>query len=198
MFEKLIWQHDRMLLDDLVFRIEHNKNDGWDLGKDCFKFYKIEGLVDRYRDAFSQKKNFHPQNIFELGIWDGGSVAFWFEYFQPSKHVAIDFQDWQDSSYFQHYVDSRGLRERIKTYWATDQADLAKAFPNADQTLLDFEQGKFLYAPSIASGDLDNYGHACIPKGYVLTYWAKQFDFAAFIDDRTVYPQNVIAVKKPV
>lgn len=76
------------------------------------------------------------------------------------------------------------------------QAVLAEAFPNTSQALLDFEQGKFLYAPSVRTDNLENYGNACIPKGYVLTHWAKQFDFIDFIDDRTVYPQNVIAVRK--
>jgi hypothetical protein len=27
MFEKLVWQEDRMLLDDLVFRLQHYKSD---------------------------------------------------------------------------------------------------------------------------------------------------------------------------
>ena len=123
MFEKLVWQKDRMLLDDLVFRLEHYKSDDWELGADCFIFYKIKLLVDQYARFWSRKRDFYPQNILELGIWDGGSIAFWFEYFQPKKHVGIDISQKQDSRYFQRYITSRGLENRIKSYCATDQGD---------------------------------------------------------------------------
>ena len=49
-FARLDWRPDRMLLDDLVFRLEHNRNDqDWDLGQDCFVFYKIKPLVEQYQ-----------------------------------------------------------------------------------------------------------------------------------------------------
>lgn len=123
MFEKLAWQKDRVLLDDLVFRLEHYKNDQWDLGNDCFIFYKTRPIVDLYAKFWSRSPDFHARNILELGMWDGGSVAFWFEHFQPDKHVGIDLQPKQDSPYFRKYVASRGLENRIKTYWSTNQAD---------------------------------------------------------------------------
>jgi len=115
-----------MLLDDLVFRLEHYKDDDWELGDDCFIFFKTKPMVDLYAKFWSLNKDFHPQNILELGMWDGGSVAFWFECFQPQKHVGLDIQRKQDSRYFRQYVTSRGLEERIKTYWTTDQADSKK------------------------------------------------------------------------
>jgi hypothetical protein len=36
----------------------------------------------------------------ELGIWDGGSTAFWYELFEPQKHIALDIQDQRDTPYF--------------------------------------------------------------------------------------------------
>jgi hypothetical protein len=48
MFDKLVWHADRMLLEDLVFRLEHYKSAGWDLGEECFTSYKINPLVDQY------------------------------------------------------------------------------------------------------------------------------------------------------
>lgn len=122
-FEKLVWQKDRMLLDDLVFRLEHYKDENWELGEDCFSFYKIKPLVDQYAQLWSAKGQFRPQNILELGMWDGGSIVFWFECFHPKKHVGIDLSQRGDSKYFQRYITSRGLEGRIKTYWGTDQAD---------------------------------------------------------------------------
>jgi len=126
MFDKLVWHADRMLLDDLVFRLEHYKSVSWDLGDDCFIFYKIKPLVDQYAKLWSLRQDFRPQNIVELGIWDGGSIAFWFEYFKPQKFVGIDVQQRQDSQYFRRYTASRGLQSRISTHWATDQGNGGK------------------------------------------------------------------------
>jgi len=112
-----------MLMDDLVFRLEHHKTDTWELGDNCFQFFKIKPLIDQYAKFFSSKPDFCPRNILELGIWDGGSIALWFEQFRPAKHVAIDISLRPDSEYFRQYIESRRLGGRIRTYWATDQSD---------------------------------------------------------------------------
>lgn len=126
MFENLVWQKDRMLMDGLVFRLQHDIGDEWELGDECFIFHKTQTLVKQYEAFFATRQNFRPQNVFELGLWDGGSLAFWFEYFQPKKHVGIDLQQRGDSDYFRRYVSSRGLSARLKTYWETNQADAPK------------------------------------------------------------------------
>jgi hypothetical protein len=61
--------------------------------------------------------------IFELGIWDGGSTVFWFEYFRPTKLVAVDYLDREDDPAFRGYVGRENLSGRLKTYWRTDQSD---------------------------------------------------------------------------
>jgi hypothetical protein len=126
MFDRLIWQKDRMLLDDWVFRLEHCRSDSWELGDECFVFYKIKPLVDQYARYWSAHRLFRANQILELGIWDGGSMAFWFEFFQPKKHVGIDLASRGDRHYFERYVTSKGLTEHIKTYWGVDQADAAR------------------------------------------------------------------------
>jgi Methyltransferase domain len=126
MFEELVWHPDRMLLGDLVFRLEHYASDSWELGSECFHFYKIKSLVDQYAKFWSRRQNFRARNILELGIWDGGSIAFWFEYFNPDKHVGVDLQHKEDSQYFKRYKSSRGLDQRIRTYWGIDQGDSAR------------------------------------------------------------------------
>jgi predicted O-methyltransferase YrrM len=155
MFNKLVWYQDRMLLDDLVFRIEQNRDENWELGENCFVFYKRKGLVDQYK-RFCVSNDFHPQHVFELGIWDGGSTAFWFEYFHPEKYVAIDIKKKEDSKYFRHYVKSRNLEERIKTYWGIDQADserLRQIFKNEFSAPLDLviDDASHLYKPTKTS-----------------------------------------------
>lgn len=126
MFENLVWQKDRVLMDGLVFRLQQGISDGWELGNECFIFHKTQALVSQYEAFFASQPNFRPQNIFELGLWDGGSLAFWFECFQPKKHVGIDLLQRGDSEYFRRYISSRGLSARLKTYWDTNQADAPK------------------------------------------------------------------------
>lgn len=125
-FDKLVWKKDRMLLEDLVFRLEHYKSDDWELGSNCFLLYKIKFLIDQYAQFWASRPKFHPQNVIELGMWDGGSAAFWFEYFHPNKLVGVDLMCKEDNDYFRRYVASRGLCDHIKTYWKTDQADAKK------------------------------------------------------------------------
>ncbi len=125
-FDKLEWKKDRMIFENLVFRLEHFKNSDWELGNNCFVFYKIKPLIDQYSKFWSFKPQFNPQNVMELGMWDGGSTAFWFECFHPKKLIGIDLMQREDSDYFQQYIISRGLRDCIKTYWNTDQTDLEK------------------------------------------------------------------------
>ena len=47
MFDKLIWKNDRVLLGELVFRLELSKRDDWELGRECFAFYKTKPLCGR-------------------------------------------------------------------------------------------------------------------------------------------------------
>src|SRR5579871_431440 len=98
--DRLVWESDRMLLNDLVFRLQHFKSDDWELGDECFIFYKIKPLIDQYRAFWTTRPDFRPRRILELGMWDGGSAAFWFEQFQPEKFVGVDIADREDSPYF--------------------------------------------------------------------------------------------------
>src|SRR4030095_2036991 len=55
-----------------------------------------------------------------------GTVAFWFEHFQPDKHVALDIKAREDSAYFQRYLSATGLQQKIRTFWKTDQANSSR------------------------------------------------------------------------
>jgi tetratricopeptide (TPR) repeat protein len=59
------------------------------VGDRCFAFYKTRPLVEQYQRFWASIAQ-RPRRVLEVGIWDGGSTAFWFEYFQPRKHVAVD------------------------------------------------------------------------------------------------------------
>jgi hypothetical protein len=156
LFDRIIWRpNDCMVLDDLVFRIMHHKSGRWS-GGEHFMFYKLRELVEQYKDYFRSRTGFHPKNVMELGILDGGSIAFWHELFKPQKHIAVDLTDGGDSPYFSKYVESRGLSRKIKTIWSTDQADkpklaaLVKAEFDGPPDLI-IDDASHLYEPTLAS-----------------------------------------------
>jgi cephalosporin hydroxylase len=126
MFDRLVWKQDRVLLDDIVFRLEEFKDSTWELGEECFRLHKAKRIFDQYDLFWRTVPEFRPRRMMEIGIFDGGSVAFWNEFFTPDKFVAIDLASRGDSSYFRKYVATRGLEAKIKTYWNTDQTDVAR------------------------------------------------------------------------
>jgi hypothetical protein len=125
-FDDVVWRPDRMLLGDLVFRLQHYLSDAWELGDNCFVFWKIKPLVDQYAKFFASMPGFRARNMLELGLWDGGSTAFWFELLRPDKYIGIDKSEREDSAYFRTYTAARGITDRVKTYWGTNQADSAR------------------------------------------------------------------------
>lgn len=155
-FRDAVWQTDRMLLDQLVFRLEHFRNDAWELGDECFRFYKIKPLIDQYEQFWARRPAFSPAHVVELGIWDGGGAAFWFEMLQPRKLVALDLSTRGDSQYFRRYVTDRNLAGRLNTHWGVNQADrarlrtlIADEFPAPLDLVID--DASHIYEPTKAS-----------------------------------------------
>lgn len=122
-FERLQWAPDRMVLDGIVYRLEHGANDRWDLGEHCFRFYKTRALLTQYAEFWSRRLDFAAHRVVEIGLWDGGSLALWFEYFRPERLVGLDVGTRDDSEYFRTWAQTRGARARIATHWGVDQAD---------------------------------------------------------------------------
>ncbi len=176
MFKHLIWKPDRLLYNDLLFRLEYFRSDNWDGGDNYFLLYKTKELVDQYETFFSHYPNFPSSHFFELGIFDGGSTAFWYELFSPEKCVAIDIQNRNDSPYFRWYLKSRGLEKKIKTYWNTDQSDkrrlrsiVASEFKGKLDLVID--DASHMYAPTRAS--FEALFPFCVPGGlYIIEDWA--------------------------
>jgi hypothetical protein len=174
-FEHLTWLPDRVLLGDLVFRLEHAQSTSWELGDDCFRFYKNREIVDQYA-RFWGTTRFRPRRMLEIGIWDGGSAAFWFEHLRPERLVAIDLQDREDNAYFRRYVDARGLHEQVRTRWRTNQADRTRLRSIVADDLgsavdLVIDDGSHLSAPTRATFETV---FPLLPAGglYIIEDWA--------------------------
>ena len=175
MFERLIWQADRVLLGQLVFRLEQAKSERWELGGACFSLYKDRKLVDEF-ERFWSTTGFRPRSMLEIGIWDGGSTALWYELLRPQRLVAIDLMDREDSPYFRRYVAENDLGDRILTRWRTDQADRATLLQTVERDLggaldLVIDDGSHLPAPTRASFETL---FPLLPPGglYIIEDWA--------------------------
>ncbi len=149
----LDWYSDRLLLNNLTFRLQHPKMDAWDGDENHFIFYKDKKLIDQYQIFFNtQPLDFAPKNIIEIGMWDGGSAVFWNEIFEPDLLVGIDLLDTGGGEYFKKYKSSS-----LKTYWGTNQADaqklrqIVKENFGPNQIDLIFDDASHLYKPSLIS-----------------------------------------------
>lgn len=120
--DALDWRDDRVVLHDLVLRLQSAPADP-SLEMQSLAFFKTRPLVDEYRKFFAAHPDFTPRRVFELGIWDGGSAVFWYEVLQPEKLIAVDLAERGDDPLFEKYVASRNAADRIETHWRTDQRD---------------------------------------------------------------------------
>jgi len=120
-FADLQWHPDRLVLGSYDFLLQHKLSAP--AAPDAFIFYKTPGLVEQYAQFFAGREDFQPQNMFELGLWDGGSAIFWHECFKPEKHVGIDIQPKADTPCLQRYRAESGVNGTLKTFWSTDQTN---------------------------------------------------------------------------
>ncbi|MFC1850268.1 methyltransferase domain-containing protein [candidate division CSSED10-310 bacterium] len=76
----------------------------------------------------------------------------------------------------------------------------AASFPNTEQSLLDYDHGKYCYDGTGGGGVLDRsiFGETCIPKKYVEEHWTKHFSSVDFIyeEEHKSFNQNVIVAQK--
>ena len=82
-------------------------------------FFKPRSMVEDYIDVFAKRPDFRVDSAIELGMWDGGSAAFW-SLLTDAKFVAVDLSPRGDSAYFKQFASGREL---LRTFWGTDAAD---------------------------------------------------------------------------
>jgi predicted O-methyltransferase YrrM len=115
------WDGSTLELNGVEFEARMHEYAEWDRDHDRFLLLKPRPLIELYEQFWRGRPT--PRRVMELGAWEGGSAAFWFEAFEPDKHVAVDLITRTDSERFKSYVASRGVADRLKTYWGVDQAD---------------------------------------------------------------------------
>ena len=85
---------------------------------DRFIFGKARNLVDTLLDVAPTS----VQNIVDLGILKGGSVAFYEKLFSPRRLVAIEANPARVAA-LDEFIDHRNSAESIRLYYGVDQGD---------------------------------------------------------------------------
>ncbi|WP_216600512.1 MULTISPECIES: class I SAM-dependent methyltransferase [unclassified Ruegeria] len=75
------------------------------------------------------------QNIVDIGVWQGGSVALLDSVFRPKKLLAIEYST-RELPHLDAYVEEQSRQENVRVYKGVNQADLSRF-----TELLDFEFG---------------------------------------------------------
>jgi predicted O-methyltransferase YrrM len=119
--DEATWEGATLRLNDVEFETGMHAYSEWDHDRGRFLLLRPRGLIERYSDFWRGRRT--PRRVIELGIWEGGSAAFWFEAFRPEKLVAVDAIVRADSPHFEQYIRERGLGDRLKTYWGVRQED---------------------------------------------------------------------------
>ena len=82
--------------------------------------FKSKDMLDEYERAFEARPGFVADHVLELGIWAGGSVAYWNLITQPSRLSAVDISDRGDPALLERF---RASHPGVTTHWQTSQAD---------------------------------------------------------------------------
>jgi predicted O-methyltransferase YrrM len=118
-----VWTKDTLLWRGLTFVLEDHGAGAPGPAGSHFRFFKDAALVREFEAFFGQRAGFRAERILELGIFDGGSVAFWAEALDPRTLVAVDLATRGDSEYFRAYLAARKHRGTVTTHWGVNQAD---------------------------------------------------------------------------
>ena len=86
---------------------------------DSLRIMKLPWLIALYEELIARD---HPRNIFELGIYGGGSTALVAQLAEPNKLVAAELQQ-QPVQGLEAFLDANDLRSRVVPYYGVDQAD---------------------------------------------------------------------------
>jgi hypothetical protein len=84
-----------------------------------FVFQKSGWMVERYSDLV---KDLQPKNIFELGIWRGGSCVFFHQLSQAHKLVTVDLKEERVTALDQ-FINDRHLQDSLVPLYGVDQSD---------------------------------------------------------------------------
>ena len=114
-FDGMVWGEGHLHWHGLSFSLDPK-----DPGTTELVLWKRPSLIAQY-EAFWAREAGRVDRVFELGLWKGGSMAFWAEAFGPTRLVGVDKAAGSQSAAFDRYVAERA--DRLRVHWGVDQGD---------------------------------------------------------------------------
>jgi methyltransferase family protein len=120
---------------------------------DRFVMVKDVGCVKRCVERFAELK---PQNLLEIGIYQGGSTVFWNLVLEPERHLALDLYD-RSVEVLDEFAASGSKHGRLDIRYGLDQSDAEAVTAAVQETFGDedidlvIDDGSHSYAESRAS-----------------------------------------------
>lgn len=118
----LEWRDDtRLTVDDVDFVLGPTDVEAARpaMAEGALLLRKPRWMVDRY---FALRSQVDAANIFELGIYEGGSTALLALLFRPRRLVAVDLNT-PRGSVLKDFLDAHQMSESVRPYFGVDQAD---------------------------------------------------------------------------
>ncbi len=132
------WNGNNFSIGNRKFQLSSNIPDMFRLKEnDGFVIAKSRRYIDKYI-AYTERAG-NIQNVFELGIFRGGSTVFLSEFLDPKKLVAIDFNK-KPVAVLSEYIQRAGKTHSVKPYYGVDQSDI----PALEKIIADEFQGEQL------------------------------------------------------
>lgn len=122
---KLIkWDGSRFTIDKIRFQSIESMSDMFTLNDiDGHIIAKQRRYIEKYIQHFSGMADI--KNIFELGIFRGGSTVFLSKFFNPTKLVAIDYSK-NPVTTLTSFIETSEKSDSIRPYYGVDQADIPR------------------------------------------------------------------------
>ncbi len=176
MFNTIIWEKDKIKVNDLTFGLQVHLKEDIRNQHEGLVFYKDKKLIDMYESYFL---SLNPQprfrHVLEIGMWDGGSAVFWHELLKPQNLIGIDLLKSRGGHAFEAY--KKAHPETFSDYWEVDQTDrsrlvsIIKSHLGTEDLDLVFDDASHRYHQSLASF---NIVFPYLRKGgyYIIEDWA--------------------------
>jgi len=122
-FDRMQWGTEDLHFDGLHFLLEQCRTTNAATDSPTFTLHKKRDIVDEYRKFFALRPDFHPEHMLEVGIFKGGSLAFWREILKPKRIAALDILPDPRDSNLAAYTKSVEKETIITAHWSSDQTD---------------------------------------------------------------------------
>jgi len=172
----LVWENDSNLkVNGVDFYVAYSPEElhGIDSTVDKFLLGKSRSMIEKLMTVLAGQK---ICNVFDIGIFKGGSVVLYDQLFRTEKIVAVEFMS-RPVDALTKYIQRHKKSDHIKPYYGVNQADrramkkiLAYEFPNQEIDLI-IDDASHLYEET---REAFNIGFPYLRPGghYVIEDWA--------------------------